>query len=192
MAAVRSSLLRKLWNAVCGSLPSSGFRRREDGAVFVEFAIILPILIVLFLGLAEFTEAFSVNRKLAGTAGAAADLVAQEASVNNAFLADVSALGQELMKPHNSAPLQLVIISVVADENNTTTVDWSYPADAGYTQGGAYSLPDGALTSPNSSLIIAEARYDFTPTVGHFLGTFEMNEAAYYRPRLAQKVIKTN
>jgi Flp pilus assembly protein TadG len=168
-----------------------GFRRREDGAVFVEFAIILPILIVLFLGLAEFTEAFSVNRKLAGTAGSVADLVAQEASVNNAFLADVSALGEELMKPHNTGPLELVIISVVADENNTTTVDWSYPSGA-HTSGSAYSLPDGALTSPNSSLIIAEASYGFTPTIGHFLGTFEMTEAAYYRPRLAQKVMKTN
>lgn len=171
---------------------ASGFRRREDGAVFVEFAIILPILIVLFLGLAEFTEAFSVSRKLAGTAGAVADLVAQEPSVNNADLADVSALGQELMKPHNSAPLQLVIISVVADENNTTTVDWSYPPGSGYAQGSAYALPDGAMTSPNSSLIIAEASYNFTPTIGQFLGTFEMTEAAYYRPRLAQKVIKTN
>jgi Flp pilus assembly protein TadG len=189
MAAIRSSLLRKVARK---RLPGSRFRRREDGAVLVEFAIVLPILIVLFLGLAEFTEAFSVNRKLAGTAGAVADLVAQEASVNNAFLADVSALGEELMKPHNTGPMQLVIISVVADENNTTTVDWSYPSDGGYTNGGAYALPDGALTSPNSSLIIAEASYNFTPTVGHFLGTFEMSEAAYYRPRLAQRVIKTN
>lgn len=192
MAAARSSMPWRLRNAVCGRLRRGGFRRREDGAVFVEFAIILPILIVLFLGLAEFTEAFSVNRKLAGTAGAVADLVAQEASVNNAFLADVSALGEELMKPHNTGPLQLVIISIVADENNTTRVDWSYPADSGYTQGGSYALPDGALTSPNSSLIIAEASYGFTPTIGHFLGTFEMSEAAYYRPRLAQKVMKTN
>jgi Flp pilus assembly protein TadG len=167
------------------------FRRREDGAVLVEFAIILPILAVLFLGLAEFTEAFSVNRKLAGAAGAVADLVAQEASVNNDFLADTDSLAQELMKPHNTAPFQLVVVSIVADADNTTTVDWSYPSGA-YAKGAGYALPDGAMTSPNSSMIVAEARYNFTPTVGQFLGTFEMSETAYFRPRLAQKVMKTN
>lgn len=180
MAIVRSSTLTKV---ACS---------REGGAVLVEFAIILPILIVLFLGLAEFTEAFSVNRKLAGTAGAVADLVAQESSVDNAYLADVSALGQELMKPHNTGPMELVIISIVTDANNNTTVDWSYPSTSGYTKGGSYTPPDSAMMSPNSSLIVAEARYNFTPTVGHFLGTFEMSEAAYFRPRLAQKVMKTN
>lgn len=167
------------------------FRKHETGAVLVEFAIILPILVVLFLGLAEFTEAFSVNRKLAGTAGAVADLVAQEASVSDAYLADISTISQELMKPHDTVPFQLVIVSVVADINNNATVDWSYPPGA-YAAGGAYVLPDSTLTTPNSSLIIAEAHYDFTPTVGHFLGTFEMAEAAYFRPRLAQKVMKTN
>lgn len=167
------------------------FRKRENGAVLVEFAIVLPILIVLFLGLAEFTEAFSVNRKLAGTAGAVADLVAQEPSVDDAYLADVSSLSQELMKPHDTGPFQLVIVSIVADNNNNTTVDWSYPSGA-YAPGGAYALPDNTLTTPNSSLIITEASYNFTPTIGHFLGTFEMTEAAYFRPRLAQKVIKTN
>lgn len=168
-----------------------GLHRDQNGAVLVEFAIILPILVVLFLGLAEFTEAFSVNRKLAGTAGALADLVAQEPSVNDAYLADISSLGQELMKPHNTAPLQLVIVSVVADANNNTTVDWSYPSSA-YAKGAAYALPDDTLTTPNSSLIIAEASYNFTPTIGHFLGTFEMSESAYFRPRLAQKVTKIN
>ena len=46
------------------------FRRKKDGVVMIEFALVLPILVVLLLGLAEFTEAFSVNRKLAASAGA--------------------------------------------------------------------------------------------------------------------------
>ncbi|MBX2806363.1 MAG: pilus assembly protein [Hyphomicrobiales bacterium] len=167
------------------------FGKREDGAVLVEFAIILPILAVLFLGLAEFTEAFSINRKLAGAAGAVADLVAQEPVVNDAFLGDTDSLAEELIKPHSATPFQLVVVSVVADASNNTTVDWSYPAGS-YAAGAAYTLPDGALTSPNSSIIIAETTYSFTPTVGHFLGTFEMNEAAFFRPRRANRVVKIN
>jgi Flp pilus assembly protein TadG len=191
MSVAGSPIRQKTRKAAYARSLVGRFQKHESGAVLVEFAIVLPILIVLFLGLAEFTEAFSVNRKLAGTAGAVADLVAQEPSVDEAYLADVSSLSQELMKPHDTGPLQLVIVSVVADSNNNTTVDWSYPSGA-YAAGGAYVLPDNTLTTPNSSLIIAEASYDFTPTIGHFLGTFEMTEAAYFRPRLAQKVTKTN
>lgn len=191
MSVVSSPIRQKTRKTAYPGSLASRFRKRENGAVLIEFAIILPILVVLFLGLAEFTEAFSVNRKLAGTAGAIADLVAQEPTVDGAYLADISSLGQELMKPHNTGPLQLVIVSVVADNNNNTTVDWSYPADA-YAAGGAYTLPDDTLMTANSSLIIAEASYNFTPTIGHFLGTFEMTEAAYFRPRLAQKVVRIN
>jgi Flp pilus assembly protein TadG len=167
------------------------FRRKKDGVVMIEFALVLPILIVLFLGLAEFTEAFSVNRKLAASAGAVSDLIAQEPTVDNALLAEVSSIADELMKPHNTGPLQLVILSVVADVDNNTTVDWSYPPGS-YAQGAPYILPNTALTTPNTSLVVTEATYDFTPTIGSFLGTFEMNEVAFFRPRLALKVMKTN
>ncbi len=163
--------------------------REDRGAVLIEFAFVLPILLVLFLGLAEFTEAFSVNRKLATTAGAVSDLVSQQASVNNAFLMDIGSLAEELMKPHATGPLQVVIVSVVSDADGNVTVDWSFPSSA-YAQGAPYTLPDEDLINENSSLIAVETTYDFTPAVGSFLGSFEMSQAAYFRPRFAARVSK--
>lgn len=165
--------------------------RRDDGVVMVEFALILPILLILFIGLVEFTQAFSVYRRLAATTGAISDLVSQEVTVDNAFLADAVTLADELMKPHGTAPMQLAVVSVIADENNVTTVDWTYPAGV-YAQGAAYTLPDAALTAANTSMIVTEASYNFTPTVSKFLGAFEINETAFFRPRRALQIIKTD
>jgi Flp pilus assembly protein TadG len=167
------------------------FGQREQGVTLIEFALILPIMIVLFIGLVEFTEAFTVTRKLSNTASTVSDLVSQEPTVNTAALNDIEEIAAQLMQPYSETPLTLVIVSVVADANNVTTVDWSYPAGS-HATGSAYSLPEAGLTEPNSSLIVAEASYDFTPTIGNFLGSFTINERAFFKPRFSLSVEKTD
>ena len=164
-------------------------RGDERGVTLVEFALVLPVMIVIFIGLVEFSEAFTVARKLSGAAGTVSDLVAQESSVTNASLNDIEQVAGELMQPYSDTPLNVVIVSVVADENNATTVAWSYPAGA-YAVGTPYTLPQAGLTEAGSSLIVTEASYNFTPTVSRFLGTFLLNERAFFRPRFSQAVTK--
>lgn len=168
------------------------FRRTaagERGVTMIEFALVLPFLVVLFIGLVEFAEAFTVMRKLSMAAHTVSDLVAQEPSVDTAELNDVSLVADEILKPYGTAPLTIVIVSVVSDVDNAATVAWSHPASA-YVPGTAYALPEAALTDPNTSLIVAEATYDFTPTVSRFLGSFQMNERGFFRPRFTQTVLK--
>ncbi len=161
-------------------------RRGERGVALIEFALVLPVLILLFIGLVEFSEAFTVSRKLATTANTVSDLVAQEATVTTGDLDNIALVADEIMKPYSTTPLTLVIVSVVADSTNTPRVDWSYPAT--YATGAVYALPQADMTEPGSSLIIAEATYGFTPTVSRFLGTFNINKRALFRPRIAPSV----
>ncbi|NJM33400.1 MAG: pilus assembly protein [Rhodomicrobium sp.] len=162
----------------------------------IEFALVLPILAVLFVGLVEFGEAFTLTRKLSNAAGTVSDLVSQQTDVSTSELNDIALVAQEIIKPYRSAPLDLVIVSVVADADNNTTVAWSHPASA-YAAGTAYTLPNNSsadpnarMTEPHSSIIVAEAEYAFTPTVGSFLGSFTITERAYFRPRFSAVVTK--
>jgi Flp pilus assembly protein TadG len=161
-------------------------RKGERGVTLIEFALVLPVLILLFIGLVEFSEAFTVSRKLATTANTVSDLVAQEATVTTADLDNIELIADEIMKPYSTTPLTLVIVSVVADSSNTPRVDWSYPTT--YATGTVYALPQADMTEAGSSLIIAEATYGFTPTVSQFLGTFNINKRAFFRPRIAPSV----
>ena len=170
------------------------FPRCERGTSMMEFALVFPLLVVLFLGLVEFGEAFSVNRRMAYTATTAADLVAQVSSISNADLADITLAVDELIKPHSVPPFGMVISSVYTDGSGNTKIDWSYATGSGVTAhatGGAFTLPAG-LKENGFSMVVVETKYVFTPTVGLFLlGSHTMNGVAYARPRLTSKITKT-
>lgn len=188
---MRAFVLRQFHRA---TYAARRLRRDEGGASLIEFTLIFPLLVGLFLGLVEFGEAFSVSRRVSNAAAAASDLVSQVPSVTDADLSDIALVTTELLKPYKSDNFGMVISSVVANQDNTgATVAWSYATGQGATartQGGAYTLPSG-ITEPASSIIMVETFYSFTPTVGLYLtGTHKLEGQAYFRPRLTRVVAK--
>lgn len=185
------------WGRLSGA--ARRFRRCERGVTLVEFALVFPILILMFIGLVEFGEAFSVNRKVTNAASTVADLVSQENAVTTLQLQDIATVATELIKPYRSnAPIfSLRIISIVAsnekdDAKRSAKVAWTFGPGAPAV-GSVYTLPAGGrLTEANSSLIVTETSYAFTPTVGYFLGSITLRGVAYFRPRLSRTVDKTD
>ena len=171
----------------------TGLARAEEGLALVEFSLAFPILIMLFAGTVEFSEGFAVSRKLTNAAGSVSDLVAQMPRVSNADLTDIAEAAELLMQPYQAAGLRVVVTSVEADADNNTTVGWSWAHGSGasaHQSGGAFTLPTG-LTEPNSSIIVTETSYQFTPTVAYFLtGDIQLTGQAYFRPRVSRVVEK--
>jgi Flp pilus assembly protein TadG len=167
--------------------------RDQSGSILVEAALVFPILIMLFLGVSEFSEAFTASRRLGIAASTAADLVARTTSVTSDDLNGVKAMVDETIKPFPTASLGLVITSVVADKDNVTTVAWSEAQGKGvtaYAKGAAITLPAG-LTVPNGSLILAEVRYEFQSTLSTlFVGFVPLEGKAYQAPRYSHQVAK--
>lgn len=164
----------------------------QGGQALVEAAILLPILAGLFLGVSEFSEAFTVNRRLEAAANASSDLVARVQSVTTADLTGIKAMIDEMMRPYPTAPLGIVITSVVTDGNNVPQVDWSYAQGAGVSpraKGSVPALPAG-ITEPNSSIVVGEVSYEFRSTLSRMIGNFPMHTEAYFRPRASWKVEK--
>jgi Flp pilus assembly protein TadG len=167
----------------------------ERGASIIEFSLVFPILVVLFLGLVEFGEAFSIDRRMAHTATTVADLVAQVKTVDTADLTDIKLVADEILKPHPNTTFGLVITSVYTDEYDVTRVEWSYAAGSGvsaHAAGSTFTLPTG-LAETEYGMIVVETKYAFTPTVGLLLlGTHNLDGHAYARPRKGSKVIKSD
>jgi Flp pilus assembly protein TadG len=171
------------------------FAEAADGAALIEFTLAFPIMIALFVGVVEFSEAFAVSRKLTNAAATVSDLVAQRAKVTASDLADIAKVADTLLAPYSASKLGLAVSSVEADQKGVTKVGWSYSHGAGASprgQGSAYSPPAG-LTEPGSSIILAETTYQFTPTIALYLtGTITLSGQAYFRPRAARVVQKMN
>jgi Flp pilus assembly protein TadG len=166
------------------------------GVSAIEFAFIAPVLILMYVGAAEIGNALTIYRRTSQVASTAADLTAQVKSVTKSDIGDIQAAASSILTPYSTTPLTIVLTSVVADEDNNGKVEWSCSNKGGArAQNSIYPVPTG-LTEPDSSVIVAEIKYAFTPLVGitsiFSPGSFEMKRTFYTRPRRSSKVEKTD
>jgi Flp pilus assembly protein TadG len=185
-------MLRSL-SSVLGR-PARNLARDRRGSALLEAALVMPILVSLFLGLNEYGEGLTASRRVEMAAGTTADLVARLRSVSTAELSQIKPLVDEMLRPFPADSLRLVITSVVADDDNTTTVAWSH-AEGGGTpraQGASVSVP-GGLTEPGGSVIVAEVQYTFRSTLATLIvGDIQMQAEGFSRPRLSAQIEKAD
>ncbi len=162
----------------------SRFFKDTRGVSAVEFALVAPVLVTLYLGAAQMTMALNADRKVTGAANAVADLVAQDDFITDGELADIYAAGDAIMFPNDPADLSLRITSIRMDADGEVFVDWSegrgLPARG---EDEVPDLPDGLL-APMDSIVMAEARYPFTGPLPKESGPIAtLGDIAYLRPR---------
>jgi Flp pilus assembly protein TadG len=178
------------------SLQSAAIWRDRCGVSAVEFAMLVPILILMYVGTVEIGNLLTLMRRVETVASTAADLSAQKRDVSNADLADIVAASTSILSPYDTTPLKVVVSSVVADQNNSGKVAWSCSnSGSGRAAGSPYALPTGT-TVPNSSVIVAEVTYAFTPLLNletvFSPGALDLKRTIYARPRRSLTVSKTN
>jgi TadE-like protein len=172
---------------------SRKFLRQSEGFAAVEFAMVVPIMIAMFIGTVEMSEAYTISRRVVTIAGSVADLVTQTDKLNDGNLDDIMRIADSLLAGYDTTKLEITVISVVADAKGNTSVDWSYDKQGGepYAQGSPYNeLPIG-LIGPNGSVVVAQAKYKFTPPIGqNFVGSVVLSEKFHLQPRQSSKVEK--
>jgi len=168
------------------------FWQESKGVSAVEFALIVPIMITLFLGAVEFGHALTIDRRVTAIASATGDLAAQVEEVDDGAVQDIFEASSEIIKPYTEGPLSIVLTNVEADADGNTTVTWSETRNgAARATGSAISVPSG-LVQPSQCVILAEVTYSYSPPVGHFLtGGITMTESFYLKPRRSVCVTKT-
>jgi len=162
------------------------------GMAAVEFALILPLMIAMYFGALELTDALTVNRRVTLATQTVADLVAQSSVITDSDMADVFAATEAVLAPYDASNLQMRVTSVVADTNNNTKVAWS----DGYNMSpravnSTIALPAG-LTSGGDSVIYAEVSYTYMSLLGeYFTSPFTFTDEAYLRPRRSLQVARS-
>lgn len=171
------------------------FAGNTRGMVAVEFALIIPLMITIYFGTVETTNAMTASRRVTGVAQTAADLTAQAAAVSTSDIDDIFAASTAILTPFPTSAIKITITSVVASSSNVTTVAWSKAYGAGATAlatGKAVTLPAG-LTTANSSVIMVTVAYTYTSPVATVItGPIIMTETAYLKPRRSASVTLTS
>ncbi len=168
-------------------------RRCTSGIAATEFAVLLPVLVVMFFGLVEASDAMTANRKVAISANTLADLAAQSEQLYEADLDDLFDGVKAIIEPNDSSGMQLTLVSVILDEDDNPIVHWSRDSTGAtpYTAGNNYTkLSDDDVVSSLGSLIVVEMTYVYNPGLtSHVLETpITFNRQSIRWPRLSNRV----
>jgi Flp pilus assembly protein TadG len=168
------------------------FTADRRGVSAIEFAMIAPLMITIYIGGVEVTQAVSVSRKTTLVAHTVADLVAQDTTVTNSEISDILAASATVATPYSTNNLKVTVSSITIDASGNAKVAWSDTLNGtARTKGSSFTLPS-ALAVPNTTLIYGVVTYNYKPQFGWVLtGTFNLGDSIYMRPRLANCVVRT-
>jgi Flp pilus assembly protein TadG len=191
------------------------FTRDQRALAAVEFAFIVPLMLVLFFGTVEFSQGIAIDRKVTITAGALSNLMSEapiptgdnvqtvaDIDLQNMFTASIS-----IMMPYSPTPTKAQISEIYVDSKGAATVNWSKAATiaSGSSQAtlttstrnagdNVTSIIPSQLLIKQTYLILSEVSYRYVPTIGYVMAPTGVNlsDASYSRPRLGTCIVYNN
>jgi Flp pilus assembly protein TadG len=169
------------------------------GVSAVEFALVAPLMISIYLGCVEISDGVAVDRKVSLIAGTLANLTASCADSNTnsggctnnilttTELNNIFAASSAIMQPYSSGPLKMSLSCIAIDSKGNVTVPWSVPSNGGtkltsYT----FSSSESALKVNSTQLLYAVVSYAYTPIVGtSFIPNITLSDHMFMSPRLS-------
>lgn len=166
--------------------------RDERGVSAVEFALLAPVLIAFYFGMAEFCQGFMAQKRMGHVSAMVADLVAQEETVSRANIDDVFDIGGLIMKPFATSGLQQRVSSVTRT-SGVARVDWSRGEGMSARAVNSVITVPTDLIANGESIIVSEATYDYDSPVDYFMpGITRFSHIYYLRPRTVDKTLCSN
>jgi Flp pilus assembly protein TadG len=175
--------------------PCAVFARDQSGVAAIEFALLLPIMLMLFIGSFEATNLVLASMKLEASAETAADLIAQTRI--NTYLAssdfsNITNAAKQVLTPLSTSGTKLKLAyASVTYSTGSPVINWHVEVNGAAaitvaTVPNSVNLANlGSATSGSTdSVIIARLTYAYSSPISHVLNSsYSLSEAAFNRPR---------
>jgi Flp pilus assembly protein TadG len=186
------------------------FSTDADAVAAIEFAIVVPFMLLLLVGGVELGDGMAINVKVSATAHSVADMVTQNTSLSTASMQNILTGATAIIAPYpvNSSQLTVTVSEISSDANGNLTLRWSQSYNGtsfgpGRSSVGSSTIPPyGALTVPTSlngtvgnannannqndqvSFIVSEVSYAYKPNLGYTIsGTVNLADSYWLFPR---------
>jgi Flp pilus assembly protein TadG len=159
--------------------------RKRSGTASIEFAFALPVLLVMLLGVFEISQGLIVYMKVVDAADIVSDLVAQQKQIRSSDIDNYYVAGQLVMAPSTGSGLGLAVASIIFDPTTgNPSFAWQVTR-GGAPQMGNASIASIGLGSKGDSVIVAQASYTYTSTIGYLLPQgITISSRVFSRPRV--------
>lgn len=172
----------------------SRFAGASEGVAAVEFALILPLMLFLYIGTMEAGSLIIMDRRVQTVAGSLGDLVARSNKVVTAAeLANYFKAGKWMVEADVAPQLDQIVTSVyVKPDGSGNEVKWSreYPSGPGHAVGSTYPLPQEIINiAKGSYVIVSEASTPYTPVLGMvFKDAINLHRENFFMPRFGTEI----
>jgi Flp pilus assembly protein TadG len=182
--------MSSIWS--CIKVPAAALWRDSRGLAATEFAMIVPLMLLMLFGTIDVSSGVAVDRKVTLVARTLSDLTSQSKAVGDADMTNFFLASYGIMWPYPSAPVRATISEVYIDPaSSVARVQWSKgsaPRGAGSTIGvppGLIGRDSSGNILPNQYLIFSEVSYLYRPIVGYVMAKagVTLSDTAYTRPR---------
>lgn len=177
--------MRKLWTSSLAA-KFRVFRTDVAGVAAIEFALLVPLLLMMTFGTIELSRALMIHKRFQRATAMVGDLVTREkqlwpedeaeANVTTTdaknTLAGIMQSVAHAMEPYSVTPLSLRVYQVWAklDAPTQTKIEWSYQYPTGATVGcgDSKTIAENVLVG-NGRAVFIEATYTYTPILSNLL-----------------------
>ncbi|MEZ2130237.1 MULTISPECIES: TadE/TadG family type IV pilus assembly protein [unclassified Sinorhizobium] len=185
---------------------SKRFLSDRQGIGAIEFALLVPVLLMLYFGAVGATVGFSMAKRATRASGTVADIVTQQTSVDKTYLAEMPSVARSIFAPYRTDKLTLNITGITIDNSANAKVAWSWgwkdnentkddPKDGTvttpYPVNSAVTVPD-EMKKANTFLVRSELLipYDLFAFAPGFLpdGNITIKRDFFYRQRTGDSV----
>ena len=177
------------------------FRRDRRGIAAIEFAFIVPVLLIMYFITMEASQAIETSKKVSRIGSMVADLVTQQQTVMKADLDAMMKIGTSTLQPYNRSLPTIIItgIQITDEASPRVQVAWSrklvgttYSVDAAKD---TITTVPSTLRIRNTFLVRVESDLGYKPIItwsasnSQTLGltsafnNISMSETYYLRPR---------
>jgi Flp pilus assembly protein TadG len=173
--------------------PLSLYRRfaaSTQGVAAIEFAMVLPIMLILLLASFDAGNAIAVYMKVRSATYTLAAITNQYTTIQSTDMDSIVGATPVVLAPFPSAPVVVTISQIKISSASKATVSWSYSLNGtALTQTSTWAVPS-ALLSNNSCgaypcyLILGQVSYTYTPSFNFFgKGGIALSDSIYVAPR---------
>jgi Flp pilus assembly protein TadG len=172
------------------------FGEATGAAAAVEFALVLPFMLLLLMGSIEASSLITVDRRVNVISGTVGDLVARwdpdDGAIPSGTLTDYFTASAGIIFPYETDDLEQVVSFVEVLSDGTTKVLWSCGHNGGTkrTTNATYpTLPANInlLARPPTGegfVVASETSYNYVPVLGIvFEAGLDLYQESFYLPR---------
>lgn len=161
----------------------------RSGMSAVEFALMMPVILLLFMVGFAFSDAIACNRKVTTTAKSIADLTSRYSSVASSDLSTILAASTQVLAPYKASLATIRVSEVKVTGASTSTVQWSQASNgSALATNAAVAVPSG-MAAVGSYLVMGEVSYSYTPLFTYGVAQpMTLYDRVFMSPRMSDQV----